>query len=80
MEMLMLLKREKCLHRILISHDAGWYEPGKPDGGNFRTFTALFRKLLPALKAAGFSRTETQQLIQKNPQEAFTVRVRKWPI
>lgn len=79
-EMLTLLKREKCLHRILISHDAGWYEPGKPDGGNFRTFTALFRKLLPALEAAGFSRTETQQLIQQNPQEAFTVRVRKWPI
>lgn len=78
-DMLMFMKKEKCLHRTLISHDAGWYEPGKPDGGNFRGFTALFTRLVPSLKASGFSASEIQQLIQTNPQQAFTIRVRKWP-
>jgi len=78
-DMLVYLKKEKCLHRVLLSHDAGWYEPDKPDGGNFRGYTVLFKKLLPALGVAGFSRTETQQLVQQNPREAFTIRVRKRP-
>lgn len=76
-EMLSTLKGEKCLHRVLISHDAGWYEPGKPDGGNFRGFTTLFKKLLPELERTGFSKTEIQQLMRKNPGEAFTIRIRK---
>lgn len=41
--MLTSLKKEKCLHRTLVSHDAGWFEPGKPDGGNFRGYTTLFQ-------------------------------------
>lgn len=75
--MLRQLKNEKCLHRILISHDAGWYEPGKAGGGNFRAYTTLFRKLVPALKADGFSDHDIQQLIRINPAEAFAIRVRK---
>lgn len=78
-DMLLFLKKEKCLHRTLVSHDAGWYEPGKPDGGNFRGFTVLFARLIPALKESGFSATEIQQLIQTNPQQAFSIRVRAWP-
>jgi len=79
-EMLVYLKKEKCLHRVLVSHDAGWYEPGKPEGGTFRGFTVLFRKLLPALASSGFTREETEQIIRQNPREAFAIRVRKWPI
>jgi len=76
--MLLSLKKEKCLHRTLVSHDAGWYEPGKANGGNFRGYTTLFNHLLPALETAGFSKQEVQQLIQDNPREAFAIRVRKW--
>ncbi len=76
-EMLANMKKERLLHRTLISHDAGWYEPGKPDGGNFTGFTTLFRRLIPALKDGGFSKKDIQQLIQFNPIEAFAIRVRK---
>ena len=75
-DMLIFLKKEKCLHRALVSHDAGWYEPGKPNGGNFRGYTTLFKYLLPALEAKDFSKGEVQQLIQLNPQEAFWIRIR----
>ncbi len=76
-ENLTRLKKEKALHRILISHDAGWYEPGKPDGGNFRGYTAIFSKLIPALKENGFTDKDIDQLLVVNPREAFAIRIRK---
>jgi phosphotriesterase-related protein len=76
-ENLIRLKKEKALHRILISHDAGWYEPGKPDGGNFREYTTIFNKLIPALKENGFTDKDIDQLLIVNPREAFAIRVRK---
>jgi phosphotriesterase-related protein len=76
-ENLVRLKKEKSLHRILISHDAGWYEPGKPDGGDFRGYTTLFNKLIPSLKEKGFSKEDIDQLLVTNPKEAFAIRVRR---
>jgi len=26
------MKNNQCLHRLLLSQDAGWYDPDKPDG------------------------------------------------
>ena len=39
-------------HRLLLSHDAGWYQVGNPDGGKaaIRPYTALSDQLIPALK------------------------------
>ncbi|HEY0743721.1 MAG TPA: phosphotriesterase [Chryseosolibacter sp.] len=71
------LKKENCLHRVLLSHDAGWYEPGKPGGGNFRGYTTLFNKLVPELKKRNFTEAEIKNLIQENPKNAFTVAVRR---
>ena len=71
------LKKEKSLHRILLSHDAGWYEPGKPDGGNFRGYSTLFKELLPALREKGFNQKEINQLLIENPKEAFAINIRK---
>ena len=71
--MLTQLKEEKCLHRAMISHDAGWYEPGVAGGGNFRGYTTLFNALIPALKQKNFSTEEIRQLTQYNPREAFSV-------
>ena len=76
-ENLARLKKEKALHRILISHDAGWYEPGKPDGGNFRGYTTIFNKLIPRLKENGFTDKDIDQLLIVNPREAFAIRIRK---
>jgi phosphotriesterase-related protein len=71
------LKEKGCLNRILLSHDAGWYDPAKENGGEFRGFTTLFEKLLPAMKGAGFSEAEVKQILEINPAEAFSVKVRK---
>jgi phosphotriesterase-related protein len=64
------------LNRVLLSHDAGWYHVGEPDGGTFRSFDTLFTELLPALKKAGLTDAEWKQLTVDSPREAFTIRVR----
>ena len=76
-ERLMHLKREKYLHKVLLSHDAGWYDPGKPDGGTFRGYTVLFKKMIPAMEQEGFAESEVLQLIQRNPAEAYSIGVKK---
>jgi phosphotriesterase-related protein len=65
------------LPQLLLSQDAGWYRPGERNGGEFRPFDALFARLLPALREAGFSAGELDQVLARNPQAAFTVRVRR---
>jgi phosphotriesterase-related protein len=79
-ELLLTIKtlRDKgCLNRILLSHDAGWYDPAKENGGDFRGFTTLFEKLIPAMKSAGFSEVELKQILEINPAEAFSIKVRR---
>ena len=72
------LKKEKCLHRVLLSHDAGWYDPGKPGGGDFRGYTVLFRKFIPLLEQEGFVEADVLQLIRTNAANAFSISVKKW--
>ena len=76
-ELISFMKKQKHLHRVLISHDAGWYEPDKPDGGKIRGYTTVFKKLIPALEKTGFTKRDIQQVFQRNPAEAFTIKVRK---
>jgi phosphotriesterase-related protein len=77
LETIKTLKDMGCLNRILLSHDAGWYDPAKENGGEFRGFSTLFEKLIPAMKSSGFSDAEVKQIIEINPAEAFTVKVRR---
>lgn len=70
-EMLEYLKKQDCLDRVLLSHDAGWYDPAQPGGGDFRDFTALFDELIPLLEKKGFSDTELERIIRLNPVLAF---------
>jgi len=76
-KMIKNLKENKLLDNILLSHDAGWYHPGEPNGGEFRGYATLFEKLVPLLKNEGFSEKEITQLLVLNPAEAFTIRVRR---
>ncbi len=75
-EMVKNMKDHGLLHRVLLSHDAGWYHVGKEDGGTFRPYTTLFNELVPALRKAGVTEEEVKQLTVKNPARAFTVEVR----
>ncbi len=59
--------------RVLISHDAGWYHVGEPDGGAIRPFTAIFSELLPALRARGVDAGLEETLLVQNPARALTI-------
>jgi phosphotriesterase-related protein len=75
-ELLLKMKKENVLHKILISHDSGWYNPGQENGGNFRGFTDIFDALIPALKEKGFTQDDIDLMLVKNPQKAYSVRLR----
>lgn len=68
------MKENGLLHKVLLSHDAGWYRPEEANGGNFRGFTAIFKILIPQLKEKGFSAAEIEQLLVKNPAEALKIK------
>jgi phosphotriesterase-related protein len=76
-EMLENLKKNNLLNKVLISHDSGWYTAGEPGGGNFKPYTAIFTHLLPALKNAGFTDEDITLIMEKNPQAAYSVKIRK---
>jgi len=59
------------LDRVLLSHDAGWYHVGEPDGGTYRAHDTLFTTFIPRLRARGFTEAEIRQLIVDNPRRAL---------
>ena len=60
------------LNRTLVSHDAGWYQPGERGQGRYRSYTLLFREFLPRLRQSGFSDADIDQLLVRNPRSALT--------
>jgi phosphotriesterase-related protein len=76
-ERLVRIKNQALLHKVLISQDAGWFDPDKQWNGPKRKYTDIHNYLLPGLKAEGFSNKQIKQLMEINPREAYTIRVRK---
>ncbi|REG91584.1 phosphotriesterase-related protein [Algoriphagus antarcticus] len=70
---LLYAKEKGFLDQILISHDAGWYDPSKPNGGDFQPFTNIFEKLMPALNSKGFEEADWEMLLEENPVRAFGI-------
>ena len=62
--------------RILLSHDAGWYRPGEPDGGasKVRGFTYLINGFLPRLRQEGVGEELIKRMTEDNPKRAFRMR------
>jgi phosphotriesterase-related protein len=58
-------------HRLLLSHDRGWYDPAQPGGGVPRPFTYLSGHFLPKLRASGVDDAVLRQLTHTNPFRAF---------
>jgi phosphotriesterase-related protein len=58
-------------HRLLLSHDRGWYDPAQPGGGVPRPFTYLSDHFLPKLRASGVDDAVLRQLTHTNPFRAF---------
>lgn len=76
-DLILFLKANRFLNQILISHDAGWYRPGEPKGGEFRGYTTISDKLLPLLKQKGLKDSEIRQLMRTNPANAFKIGIRR---
>ncbi|MGQ8338320.1 phosphotriesterase family protein [Sunxiuqinia sp. A32] len=74
-ETLAYLKEQGVLNKILISHDAGWVDPVKPDR-EYKGYTLIFEKLIPNLKSKGFTDGDIEMLLVSNPANAFTVKTR----
>jgi phosphotriesterase-related protein len=70
-ELVVRMKAQGLLGRVLVSHDAGWYHVGETSGGEFRPFDTLFTGFVPALRAAGFDETDIRQLLVINPRGAL---------
>jgi phosphotriesterase-related protein len=58
-------------HRLLLSHDRGWYDPALPGGGRPKPFTYLSETFLPKLRQAGIDESTIHQLTGSNPFRAF---------
>ncbi|MDC6388990.1 phosphotriesterase [Maribacter sp. PR1] len=76
-KILLDLKANGILDHILISHDAGWYDVGEKDGGDYRGYTDLFTKLIPRLKENGFTQDDLDIILKDNPKRAYSIGVRK---
>ena len=76
LEKLVFAKEHDILDKILISHDAGWYDPQKQTQ-SIKPYTNIFKDLFPALLAKGFTKEELKILISENPSKAFSIKVRK---
>jgi phosphotriesterase-related protein len=74
-ERLLFAKEKGILDQILISHDAGWYDPAKLGGGDFQPFTNIFEKLIPIVGSQGFTAQDWDLLLIQNPVAAFHIQV-----
>ncbi|MFP4367560.1 MAG: hypothetical protein ACLFQA_10740, partial [Bacteroidales bacterium] len=70
------LKDEGLLGKVLLSHDAGWYDAGEPGGGRFRSYSDIHTYLVPAMLENGFSADDIHNLLTVNPSRAFEVKIR----
>jgi phosphotriesterase-related protein len=75
-EKLVFAKEKKILDKILISHDAGWYDPQKITQ-TIKPYTNIFEQLYPALLSKGFSKEEFNLLVCDNPAKAFSLKKRR---
>jgi len=74
-ELIEHMKSHGLLNRVLLSHDAGWFEPGNP-ARTFKGYEPLFERLIPALQASSFTESELELLLVTNPLNALTVHTR----
>ena len=75
-ELVARMRDEGLLDHVLVSQDAGWYHAGQPGGGKFRSYDMVFTHFVPALRARGFSASEIDTLLIRNPAKAFSISVR----
>lgn len=66
------IKAHGILDHLLISHDAGWFDPQKEIQA-IQPYTNMFTKLFPLLKQRGFTDQDWAKIISINPVKAYTI-------
>lgn len=61
-----------CGSRVLLSQDAGWYQPGDPEAP-IRGYGYLAGTFIPALRQAGFEAAAIHAMVAENPARAFAL-------
>jgi phosphotriesterase-related protein len=59
---------------LLLSHDAGWYDPSRSDGlpePGYRGYNALVKDFIPELLNRGISEQLVHRITVDNPARAF---------
>jgi len=74
-KILKTMKKEGLLNKVLISQDAGWFDPGQPEQP-YKPYTLIFTELIPNLKKQGFTDDDINMLLVTNPARAFAVKKR----
>ena len=62
---------------ILLSHDAGWFQPGAPHGmpeSGMRGYTALVTEFMPMLKEHFIDDATIKLITEDNPKRVFSLR------
>jgi phosphotriesterase-related protein len=57
--------------KILLSHDAGWYQPGEQNGGSQMPYTYLIDTFIPKLRDSGIDDETIRMITEENPIRAF---------
>jgi phosphotriesterase-related protein len=70
-ERILTLLEAGFAEQLLLSHDRGWYDPSKPNGGTQLPYTYLTKTFLPKLRSAGVDETMVEQLTRFNPFNAY---------
>lgn len=66
LDCLRFMAEKKLLGQALLSHDAGWFRPGEPGGGDYRGYTYLYTDFLPRLDPVW-----VRTLLWDNPRRAY---------
>lgn len=78
LEAVLALTEAGYVDNLLLSHDAGWYDPSQPDGqpkpNGIRGYTALTDDFIPALKTRGVSDAVIHRMTVVNPAKALAWR------
>jgi phosphotriesterase-related protein len=74
LEMALALIEAGFIDQLLLSHDAGWYDPSSTDGRpshGYRGYTALTGDFIPAMSQRGVNEEQIRQITVNNPANAF---------
>jgi phosphotriesterase-related protein len=59
--------------QVLLSHDAGWYSVGEPNGGTVRPYMYLIDSFVPLLRERGLDDYLVRSLLVDNPRRALEI-------